>query len=532
MISIASPSQFKSSLIPKEPGVYIFRNEKRKILYIGKAKNLRSRLKIYFSKSVKPVKTQKMISKIKEIDWIIVKNEVEALLLENKLVKKNIPKYNVTLKDSKTFAYIALSKEKYPRIFSSRKTSSKQESFGPYTSGYKRRELQGVIVKIFKLRVCKKIPKRACLNYHIGLCNAPCIGKITKEEYEENVKQARSFLNGNYIQTMELLKTQMQSASKIKNYELALEYRNQIDSIKLLTQSQVVDLEKRYDQDIFAFKQFEEKMLVVQMGVRKGVLIGKKEYALETQSQIKQEFLKEYYSYNKIPNEILINKTCWSNKDEKKYLETYFSTLSGQPVRLKVPKIGNDFLIVKLAEKNIESALVENKTLVDLQNLLNLPVLPKIIECFDVSNTGQEHIVAGMVRFSNGKPDKKNYRRFKIKTVQKQDDISSINEVIYRRYNRLLKESKQLPDLILVDGGSGQVLAANNALKSLGLQVPLIGLAKKHEEIFLPNETTPQCIDKKSRLMLLLMKIRDTTHNYAIKYNIKRRQIKMREDFN
>lgn len=531
MISIVSPSQFNSSKIPKDPGVYIFKNQKNEILYIGKAKNLNLRVKSYFSKSAKPVKTQKMVLKVREIDWILVKNEVEALLLENKLIKKHKPKYNVTLKDSKTFAYIAVSKEKYPRIFSSRKTSSKQESFGPYTSGYKRRELQKVIVKVFKLRVCKKLPQRACLNYHIGLCCAPCIGKITKEEYEKKVERARSFLNGNYIQTLELLKKQMQSASKTKNYELALEFRNQIDSIKLLTQSQVVDLEKRYNQDIFAFKQLAEKMLVVQMGVRKGVLIGKKEYELDHQSKIKQEFLREYYSYNKIPHEILINTPSWSDKNEKNALEKYFSTSSGHPVKLIIPNNGNDFLLIKLAEKNIESNLIDNKTLVDLQNLLNLPVLPRTIECFDVSNIGQEHIVAGMVRFTDGNPDKKNYRRFKIKTVKKQDDLAAIKEAVYRRYNRLLKENKQLPDLILVDGGFGQVLAANNALKSLGLQVPLIGLAKKHEEIFLPNETIPKYIDKKSSIMLLLKKIRDTAHNYSLKYNIKRRQIKMREEF-
>ncbi|MCK5628413.1 excinuclease ABC subunit UvrC [Candidatus Bathyarchaeota archaeon] len=532
MISVSAPFQFNSKLIPCEPGVYLFKDKRGRILYVGKAKNLRSRVRSYFSRSQKPVKTQRLVPKINEIDWIVVDNEVEALLLENKLVKRHMPKYNFNLKDAKTFAYIALSRETYPRILTTRKTSAKLESFGPYTDGYQRRELQRLVVKVFKLRVCRRFPKRACLNFHIGMCTAPCVNKVNKEEYAEQVEQARSFLKGNYMETREMLKKQMQFVSKMQKYERALELRNQIASIELLTHHQVVDGERRFDQDVIAFRRFGEKILAVQMGVRKGVLLGKKEYVLDFEPQVEKEFLKEFYIANKIPREILLNKPCWRDNTQKGVLEEYFSTLRRAPVRLTVPQEGDELLLVKIAEKNTKLSLDEDNAIVDLQISLNLPTLPRVIECFDVSNIGQEHIVSGMVRFSDGKLDKSSYRRFKIRTVMRQNDLASMNEAVSRRYRRLIREKAQLPDLVLVDGGPGQVTAARSALQSLGLQIPLIGLAKKHEEIFLPDETVPRRFDKNSRMMLLLRQIRDTAHNFSVRYHRKRRQMKMREEFN
>ena len=210
MIQITCPSDFKSSDIPTDPGVYLYRDETGEILYVGKAKSLRSRVKSYFSSSDQPAKTRQLVSRIRNIDWIVVNNEVEALLLENKLVKQHWPKYNVNLKDAKTFAYISLTREVFPRVLTSRKVARKLESFGPYTDGFTRQDLQRLVVRVFKLRTCKTLPKRACLNYHIHLCSAPCIGKVTVEQYVEQVQKARSFLNGNYQQTIEQLKTQMQ----------------------------------------------------------------------------------------------------------------------------------------------------------------------------------------------------------------------------------------------------------------------------------------------------------------------------------
>jgi len=280
------------------------------------------------------------------------------------------------------------------------------------------------------------------------------------------------------------------------------------------------------------FRQLGEKLRVVQMGVRKGVLLGKKEFTIDLQPQIEQEFLKAYYTSNQIPREILLNKTCWTDSEEKTALEKLFSTKRNAPVTLTVAQRGDKLALVKLAEKNIESNLKENTALVDLQTHLNLPALPRIIECFDISNLGDEHIVSGMVRFKDAKPDKNNYRKFKIKTLERQDDFAAINEVVKRRYKRLTEEKAQLPDLIVIDGGSQQVNAAKKALQSLGLhQLPLIGLAKEHEEIYLPDEPTPRRYNKNSKMMLLLRQIRDATHNYSLSYNRKRRQIKMRDEF-
>jgi excinuclease ABC subunit C len=531
MIQIKCPQDFKSSDIPTHPGVYLYRDEAGEILYVGKAKSLRSRVKSYFSTSDQPIKTQQLVSRIRSIDWIVVNNEVEALLLENKLVKQHTPKYNINLKDAKTFAYISLTREDYPRIFTSRKVSRKLESFGPYTDGFTRQDLQRLVVRVFKLRTCKTLHKRACLNFHIHLCTAPCIGNVTAEQYSEQVRQARSFLNGNYRQTIEQLKSQMETASSTQKYEEALDLRNQIQSIRLVTEHQIVDNERRFDQDVMAFKQFGEKMLAVQMGVRRGVLLGKKEFSVDLQPQIEQEFLKAFYTTNPIPREILLNKPCWQGPEEKAALEEFLSAKRNAPVSLRIPRRADKLALLQLAEKNLESGLDVDSALVDLQNNLNLPTLPHIIECFDISNLGTEHVVSGMVTFRDAKPDKKNYRKFKIKTFMGQDDFAAVNEVVARRYKRQIEEKNPLPDLVVIDGGPGQVSAANTALQTLRLKLPLISLAKEHEEIYLPNESAPRNFDKNSRMMLLLRKIRDAAHDFSLGYNLKRRQMKIREEF-
>ena len=531
MIKLADVLAFKSSDIPTDPGVYLYKDEAGEILYVGKAKSLRSRVKSYFSSNDQPAKTRQLVLHIRQIDWIIVNTEVEALLLENKLIKQHTPKYNVNLKDAKTYAYISLTREPFPRILTSRKVSRKLESFGPYTDGYTRQDLQRLVVKVFKLRTCKTLHKRACLNYHIHLCTAPCVGNVTDEQYAEQVKQARSFLGGNYEQTVEQLNQKMQAASNAQQYETALELRNQIASIRLVTERQIVDNERRFDQDVLVFRQVGEKMLAVQMGVRRGVLLGKKEFSVDLQPMIEQEFLKAFYTTNQIPREILLNKPVWQEPEEKTALEEFLSAKRLAPVSLTIPRKADKLALMRLAEKNLESTLDVDSALVDLQNNLNLPVLPRIIECFDISNLGQEHLVSGMVRFTDAKPDKKNYRKFKIKTVVGQDDFASMNEVVTRRYKRLLEEKAPLPDLIIIDGGPGQVSAAHSALMSLGVKVPLIGLAKENEEIYLPDTSEPKRLDKNSRMMLLLRQIRDATHDFSLGYNRKRREMKLREEF-
>lgn len=531
MIRISVPTEFKSGSIPTSPGVYLYRDETGEILYIGKAKNLRSRVRSYFSNTGKPAKTERLVSRIRSIDWVIVNNEVEALLLENKLVKQHMPKYNINLKDAKTFAYIALTRETFPRILTSRKASRKLESFGPYTDGFTRQDLQRLVVRVFKLRICRKLPKRACLNFHIGLCSAPCNGTVSSEQYMEQIKQARSFLGGNYDQTVKTLLFQMHEASKNQQYERALELRKQIASIRLLTQRQIVDNERQFDQDVLAFCKLGEKVLVLQMGVRKGVLVGKKEFSVDLQPEVEQEFLKAFYAANQIPREILLNQPCWESATEKTALEAFLSSKRGGLTSLAIPRRGDKLALVRLAEKNLESTLEKDSALVDLQTAFCLSGVPHVIECFDISNLGEEHLVSGMVRFTNAKPDKKNYRRFRIRTVNGQNDFASMREVITRRYKRLVNEKASLPDLVVVDGGPGQVAVAKQVFFSLGLQLPLIGLAKEHEEVYLPDNSTPLRFDKNCRMMLLLRKIRDEAHRFSLGYNLKRRQMKLREEF-
>jgi excinuclease ABC subunit C len=531
MIKINGSESFKASDIPTNPGVYLYRDDAGEIIYVGKAKNLRNRVKSYFLNKDQPAKTRQLLLRIRSIDWVIVNNEVEALLLENKLIKQHTPKYNINLKDAKTYAYISLTRERFPRILTSRKVSRKLESFGPYTDGYTRQDLQRLVTKVYKLRTCKNLHKRACLNYHIHQCSAPCIGKVTPAQYAEQVKNARAFLGGNYEATLAILNEKMQTAAEALQYETALELRNQIASVRLLTERQIVDNERRYDQDVMVFRQVGEKIHVLQMGVRKGVLLGKKEFNVDLQPQVEQEFLKAYYTSNQIPREILLNKPCWGESAEKTALEQFLASRRLGPVTLTVPRRAAKFALVQLAEKNLESSLEADSALVDLQNTLSLPALPRLIECFDISNLGTEHVVSGMVAFKDAKPDKKNYRKFKIKTFTGQDDFASMNEVVTRRYKRQIEEQNPLPDLILIDGGPGQIHSAKTALEELGLQIPLIGLAKEREEIYYPNDPAPHSFDKNSRMMLLLRKIRDATHDFSVGYNRKRREMQIREEF-
>ena len=323
----------------------------------------------------------------------------------------------------------------------------------------------------------------------------------------------------------------MQTASEQRQYETALDLRNQIASIRLLTQHQIVDHERRFDQDILAFKRLARKCWQFRWACVKAFCGAKLSSPLTFNRKIEQEFLKAFYTTNQIPREILLNKPCWQEPAEKKALEEFLSAKRCAPVSLTIPRRADKLALVQLAEKNLESTLEVDSALVDLQAALNLPVLPRVIECFDVSNLGQEHVVSGMVSFRDAKPDKKNYRKFKIKTFMGQDDFAAVNEVVLRRYKRLVEEKSPLPDLVMIDGGPGQVSAAKAALQTLGLQIPLIGLAKEHEEIYLPDESAPRLFDKNSRMMLLLRKIRDAAHDFSLSYNLKRRQMKIREEF-
>ncbi len=549
---------FPLNNLPTNPGVYLYKNNENQIIYIGKAKNLKKRVSQYFNnKKNHSLKTQFLVKNIKDLQTIITNNEIEALLLENKLIKKHKPKYNITLKDSKTYAYIKITADEYPRIVSARSISNKkykkkkdnrlddntttnQETyFGPFVGGYKRKELMTLAIKLFKLRTCKNLPKKACLNYHIGLCTAPCINKVSKKEYQEQVNNATKFLKGDTKQVLYTLKSKMQRASEELKFEEALELRNQIHSITILDQKQTVDLVKKFDQDIIAIASDKHSSIFTILSIKRGVISGKKEYrfkqGISDQTELLEEFIKIFYSQNEVPNEIIVNKLFWQAETDKDILEEYFSKIKGMKVNITVPQKGEKKKLIQIAEKNAKHSL-ENSTLKEIQEKLNLPEEPITIECFDISNLGNEHIVAGMTQFKYAKPNKDAYRRFEIQgTYNKQDDFAAMREAVYRRYKRLKEERNthndtSFPELIIIDGGPGQLSSALDALKTLSLHIPIISLAKKEEEIYLPNEESPRNFDNNSKMMLLIRKIRDATHNYVISYNKKKRQMKFRKE--
>jgi len=513
--------------IPKDPGCYIYKDRDNNIIYIGKAKNLVNRIRSYFS-GEQSLKTKHLVERINSVDWIVVDNEVEALLLENNLIKQHKPKYNIDLKDNRRYAYIEITADKFPRILSTRKINKTGTFFGPYTDGYQRVQLIRTAVSIFKIRTCVTLPKHACLNYHIGICTAPCIKNVDELQYAEQVKKAKEFLKGEINPTIKILEEEMKSFSKELKFEKALERKLQLEAISNIYDKQKVELIKGYDQDIIAMLKYNDVVIIEIFTVSKGVISGKQEYRIEYSEDVFEEFLRRYYSNQKIPFEIIINQEL----EDKNILEEYLSKLRNAKVVITIPEKGDKKELIDMAIKNASINLEENKTLIELQQKLNIPEYPKIIECFDISNLGYEHIVAGMTRFVDGRPDKSGYRKFMIKsTIGKQNDFAAMSEAVYRRYKRIKNEKGQYPDLIIVDGGLGQLSASLKSLKALGLKIPIIGLAKENEEIYTPNDSEPLTFDNNGKMMLLLREIRDSVHRFVLNYNRKRRDMKLRGEF-
>ena len=514
------------STIPPNPGVYQFKDSAGTIIYICKAKNLHKRVSSYFNSVEKDAKTMLLVRHIETVDFIIVDSEVEALLLENKLIKAHTPKYNINLKDGKTFAYIGLSVEKFPRIFSTRSVSKRVQLFGPYTDGYARRQLIDLSVRLFKLRVCRTLPKRACLNYHIGLCTAPCIGAVNEGEYGLQVSEARSFLKGDVSRVVTKLQQEMKDASLQQKYEVALEKKRTIDAISHLDEKQKVDLVKQFDQDVVVMESDVGKVVIVLFSISRGVISGKKEFRFDNSIDVFRSFVTMYYSQNYVPHEIIVNVDLG---DERGVIEEYLAMFSHRGVCVTLPIRGEKKQLVEMVLKNARMAL-ENVVLRTIQEKLNLPMLPLVIECFDISNLGDQFIVGGMTQWLCGKPNKKEYRRFEVRSIDTQDDFAAMKEVVYRRYVRLRDEGKEMPDLIIIDGGLGQLGVAVGVLKDLGLVIPIIGLAKQEEEIYIPGSSERLRFDINSPMMLLIRSIRDSVHRFVLSYNRKKREISVREE--
>jgi excinuclease ABC subunit C len=523
-------SMIDLSKIPNNPGCYIYKDKENSIIYVGKAKNLKKRVSSYFLNKDQTPKTQSLISNISNIDFIVTNNELEALILENTLIKKHLPKYNIDLKNSERYAYIKISPEKFPRLLTQReKPDLKDENvFGPFVSGQNRSNLIKYLNKTFKLRTCKRLPKTPCIRYHIGYCSAPCIKKITEKEYQEIIEHIKKILSGKSAELIEELNKKMKEYTNKKNFERSLILRDQITAIKYLTEKQNVETKKTYDQDVVDFIIKENIAYVLLFNIDKGTLVNKIDKKIDINLidiSIMDDFLINYYSNNVIPKEIILSKKIDSNTI--KYLEH----IKISNLKITIPKKGEKKELLDLCKKNIELNFFKNELILeDLKKKLNLKYLPKVIECFDISHFSGKDTVGSMVYFKNGLPDKKNYRKFKIRSLPKDkiDDFSSIKEVVKRRYSRLVKEKKDLPNLIVIDGGKGQLSCAKEILKELDVldKIDLISLAKRDEEIFKVDNLFPIKLSKKDQSLQLLQRIRDEAHRFAITYN---RQIRNRK---
>jgi len=502
------------SKIPNNPGCYLYFDKRKKIIYVGKAKNLKKRVASYFNRELDDEKTRQLVKNIDDVDFIITNNEVEALILENNLIKKNKPKYNIDLKDSKRYAYIRLTKEEWPRLVIFRDKKEKGKYFGPFVSAKERDYILKLLVKTFKIRTCKRLPKKKCLRYDLELCDGPCIKGISKKDYMRNINNAVLVLKGKTSELVKSLKKRMNEESKKENFEFALELRNRINAVGLLHEKQVMERTKKFNENVINYIVRDSRVYLMLFKVRKGIMEQKEEFEFDFKKNFLEEFLVQYYSDNPIPKEIILPEEV--DEAVKKFFRI-------KKVKLVIPKKGEKKKLLELVRKNIEIQHFSNfDTLEELQEKLNLSTLPRVIECFDVSHLGGTEVVASMVQFRNGKPDKNNYRKFKVKGDFGIDDTASIKEVVFRRYYRLVKENAEFPDLIVIDGGIAQLNFAKKSLEELKIKIPIISLAKREEEIYLPDGEVLR-LNKKDKALLLLIRIRDEAHRFAVSFQRLRR---------
>lgn len=502
------------SVVPESPGCYIFRDSEGTILYVGKAKNLKKRVSSYFQKSDHDTKTTALIRHISTLDFIVTTNEVEALILENNLIKENQPRYNIDLKDAKQFAYIELTDEAYPCIRIARKATSKGSFFGPFVSAAERDYVYSVVKKVFRLRTCKNLRRRACLRHHIHTCSAPCLGTVTTEEYGKQVSGAILVLKGRGPELTRRLQEEMRSRSESLDYEGAMVIRNQINALERLGQRQDVVRPTRTEEDIINFIVQEEKVYLMIFPVHNGTLSNKKEFVFDFQEDFFEEFLVQYYSLHLPPGELVIPGLVSDSMEE------FLSRQKGRKVTITVPRRGAKLRLLDLVRVNIETAFFGDEIkLHEVRDQLGLAELPRVIECFDISHLSGTSVVGSMVRFTDARPDKKNYRRFQVKSVEGVDDFQAIGELVRRRYSRLKDEGCPMPDLVMVDGGKGQLNAAVKEIKKLGLSLPVIALAKREEEIYMAGHAYPVPVDRKERASLFLQEVRDEAHRFAVTYH-------------
>ncbi|MFQ6008838.1 MAG: excinuclease ABC subunit UvrC [Candidatus Zixiibacteriota bacterium] len=546
MDKVASDLELKLKNLPGNPGVYLFKDAGGKVVYIGKAKNLRHRVRSYFQSSGNSdAKTVRMISRIADLDIMETENDIEALILEANLVREYKPRYNVLLKDDKHFPYIKITtNEPFPRVLVVRRLAKDGATyFGPYTSAKAMRKTIAFLTRLFHIRTCdltiphpKGKKHEVCLDYYIKRCGAPCIGLQSQEEYRELVDSIIMALSGKSQKLIERLTEKMNAASDAMEYEEAASIRDQIEAIRSVMMKQSVDVGEVVDRDIISVAREERVAVVVVMQIRDGVLLGRQDFQLsahpdDSDKTVLETFIAQYYNHQpNLPEQIYLPLDL----TDVKLLEAWLKQIKGSRIRVVTPKIGKKVKLVDLAARNARLLLDElliqkrqqtertSKMVTSLKDALKLPRSPRNIVCFDISNIGKSDAVGSCVHFENARPKKSGYRHFKIKGVVGQDDYKMMREVIGRYFNRIKEEQIQPPDLVVVDGGKGQLSAALAELKFLGFgQQPVIALAKRLEEVFLPDASDPITISRSSPALLLLKQVRDEAHRFAITYGRK-----------
>ena len=519
---------------PDAPGVYIMKDNEGNVIYVGKAASLRDRVSQYF-RGQDSIKTRMLIKNLEDIEYIITENEVEGLVLESNLIKEHRPRYNVKLRDDKTYPYIKITNEEYPRIcISRRREHDGAHYFGPYPSSRAVRELIKMASSFGVRRCKKKIPCPPCLNYHIKKCAAPCIGEVTRDEYLDIIQNVMNFLKGKRSQLISYLKEDMDQLSAAQEYEKAARIRDQINALEELSERQRVSVQGIKEQDIIAYAVSGNTANLQLFHISEGKLKGRDTFSLNTagsdEVEVISSFIKQYYQDTEPPEELIIPTEIGDDSISR--------WLSEKDSRLKTPGNKIERGLMSLAQENAtmlvaQKVLSEGKNKIDalqgLQDALQLPVLPSLIEAFDISNISGTDATGSLVTFLDGEPDKKNYRQFKIKTIEGADDFAMIGEVIRRAYARRKEEGKRMPDLVLIDGGKGQLNAALASLEELGLKLHTATLAKEFEYIFLPEREAPVILPKDSQALQLLQRIRDEAHRFALRYHRKLRGKKIKE---
>ena len=532
------------SILPDLPGCYLYYNKDNTIIYVGKAKNLKKRVRSYFNNSQKSTKTIALVQHIERLEYIITDTEVEAFILEDQLIKKHKPKYNILLKDDKKYPYFLITNEDFPRILVVRKKNinpDKGHFFGPYTDIRAMYSTLDFIKKIFPLKQCKspKFKSRPCLYYDIGKCLAPCQNKVTPEEYQNLVHQAELFLTGKQGELLKQLTEQMNKYAETEQFEKAAKLRDSyFDLKKTLERQKVVFESTKLNEDIISILQDSGILAIVILMIREGRLIDKKSFTYKVEDADKNEFFKEffkqYYSMLKLnfPDKIIASEI--ETTGEKTLFEEWLQILSGKKIKISYGKTKSGKELQELADKNALDVLKKAKisAMVEINNDFNevgaylaeklkLNNFPSKIECYDISHIQGTNTVASGVCFINGLPKKSLYKRYKVKSTEgKPDDFQSMKEVLSRRFKRLGEDGWEKPDLIIIDGGKGQLSSVMQIVKELGITgIDIVSLAKREEEVFLPEQSTSIMLPRESSALFLIQRIRDEAHRFAITYH-------------